>query len=606
MKDRYAILLVRVSTLSQDYKPQIEDLERYAKSMGYNKFHVIETKESGLVDLDKKIGANQLFHFVKDNPQYKVVFATEISRLGRRQSILHQIKEWFIKNQIQFYAKDTGYSLLDENGKTSVGGELMFSLYGLFAENEIKQRKERFTRAKKSLMEMGYSISGKTLFGYEKVKTENNKSTLILHKVNSEIVRKIYNWYINGINIHERSVSIKRISIECIKNGFPKYTHSKRNVNKLLKEEAYTGHKITNNKRKNPNYNDDIDKKEEKYIITNNSIKYPKIIDEETFNQVQRRLKENNSKVEKSSIHTTILSKLIVCNKCQNHFNADYRNIEGRNVSSYRCSSRSRTTPCGNKHSISMKMIDSSIWSLIKSDMPALSKLISNINPDEGYVLLKSQKDKLEERIKEIDDEVSSLKIKFKRFGMMKNIQSIEILDTIEDRMLKLDKERGLLDNEISKILVSLSVKNMDMESEIKRIKENLHSIEKSKDLLKKYVNLFIYKIEIILHNSRFSIFKVKFKYFTNTVRSIDKKGNVVLSELKLNTFLILDKTITQDIKLFKSVYSIVLIGKDEIMLADLQNVKKRKFLNILLGEIDKPIYKSYFKSIEPVNLGIY
>ena len=41
---------------------------------------------------------------------------------------------------------------------------------------------------------------------------------------------------------------IKKITLECIKRGFPKYTHSKRNINKLLKEEGYVGEKTTNNK----------------------------------------------------------------------------------------------------------------------------------------------------------------------------------------------------------------------------------------------------------------------------------------------------------------------------------------------------------------------
>ena len=43
----------------------------------------------------------------------------------------------------------------------------MFTLYGMFAENEVKQRVERFTRKKRELMEAGMSISGKLLFGYK-------------------------------------------------------------------------------------------------------------------------------------------------------------------------------------------------------------------------------------------------------------------------------------------------------------------------------------------------------------------------------------------------------------------------------------------------------
>jgi hypothetical protein len=178
---------------------------------------------------------------------------------------------------------------------------MMFSLYGLFAENEIQQKKDRFRRAKKSLMEQGLSISGKKLFGYKSVSTENGRTTLIVHEEHSKVVRTIFNWYINGFEIYDKNVSLKKITLECIKSGFPKYTHSKRNVNKLLKEEGYTGLKITNNKRKNPNYKDEEDNTEEPYIVSNNTIRYPVIIDSETFKIVQNRLKDNNSKADKSS-----------------------------------------------------------------------------------------------------------------------------------------------------------------------------------------------------------------------------------------------------------------------------------------------------------------
>ena len=373
MENKCAILLVRVSTYIQDYEPQIDDLRKYAKSKGYTKTHIIETKESGLVDLDKKVGTNKLFSFIQEHPEYNVVFSTEISRLGRRQSVLHQIKEWFVKNRIQLYVKDIGYSLLDETGKVSIGGDMMFSMYGFFAEAEIQQKKDRFRRAKQSLMEMGYSISGKTLFGYERINVEGGRTTLKEHSENAQIVRTIFNWYNNGIDVYEKNVSIKRIALECQKLSFPKYTHSKRNVNKLLKEEGYTGEKITNNKRKNPSYQEDGT--DEKYFITNNKIKYPIIIDKETFNLTQKRLSGNNSRIDKSHKNITLLSKLIKCEKCESHYSGNYRIVDERIRNSYRCNSRSKSNPCENKQSISMSMLDSAVWGLIKSDLSTLSKV---------------------------------------------------------------------------------------------------------------------------------------------------------------------------------------------------------------------------------------
>ena len=179
--EQFAILLVRVSTFQQDYQPQISDLKQFAKGKGYNHFHIIETKESGLGDLNEKIGANELLNIIKQNEQYKTVFMTELSRLGRTESVLHQIKDWFIDNKIQLYLKDTDYTLFDSKGKVSSAGSIMFTLYGFFAESEVKQKKERFIRARRKLMEEGKSISGKTLFGYLRKKEVGEKSYFILY-----------------------------------------------------------------------------------------------------------------------------------------------------------------------------------------------------------------------------------------------------------------------------------------------------------------------------------------------------------------------------------------------------------------------------------------
>ena len=384
-----AVILVRVSTIVQDYVPQVEDLIDYAQKLGYTKFYKIETKESGLADLNDKEGLEKLKSFIQDNKDYRTIFATELSRIGRRQSILHQIKEWLIVNKIQLFLKDTGYSLFDSSGNISAAGEIMFTLYGYFAESEVKAKKDRFQRAKKHLMKLGLSISGKTLFGYKKQTSEKQKSTLLLDERNSDVVKQIFNWYLNGYE-NKESPSIRDISLKCLKENFPKYTHSKRNVNKLLKEEGYTGFKVTNNKRKNPNYVEFTN--EEKYIITQNEIKYPEIIDRELYDAVQTKLKSNNTTADKANKHTTLLSRMVVCPNCGNYYTGDYRTVKNIVKNSLRCGGRSKTVPCINKQVISMSMLDSAIWSLIKTDLSLLSETINKLNPDCKYPLFQTVK----------------------------------------------------------------------------------------------------------------------------------------------------------------------------------------------------------------------
>jgi hypothetical protein len=464
----------------------------------------------------------------------------------------------------------------------TIAGDMMFSLYGLFAESEIKQKKDRFRRSKQSLMELGYSIPGKLLFGYKRVKGEGDKNTYIIDPVNSKVVRTIFNWYINGIDKSEKNVSIRRISIESVKRGFPKYTHSKRNVNKLLKEEGYTGEKTTNNKRKNINYEEGGS--EEQYFVTNNKIKYPIIIDRETFDLAQRCLVEKNSKVDKSTKNVTLLSQLIKCEKCDSHYSGNYRVVNGYDRSSYRCSSRSGMNFCKNTKSIGMTLMDNVIWSLIKTDFYLLSKVISNYNPNNEVEPLKNSLKLLDEKISDIDREVTSLSESLKGFKNFKNISGVEFINTISTKLHKLDKERTRLENQKSKDELSLMAKEIDFSNLFNSVKPNLDIIENSKELLKRYLNLFISKINIILQDTRFTIIEVNFNlysYHPISEQIVPKElygGSRLVTELKSKTWVILDKINTQKIKTFKTTEGLKLTdNKKGIILTDSQSTRKKK-----------------------------
>jgi DNA invertase Pin-like site-specific DNA recombinase len=581
VKGKCAILLVRVSTEIQNYEPQLHDLEQYAKKKGYSKLKRIETKESGLADSSNKVGLHSLYKFITENPEYNTVFATELSRLARRQSILHEIKEWLIKNNVQLYLKDTGYSLFDESGKVSAAGEVMFTLYGYFAESEIKQKKERFIRSKRLLMEMGLSISGKTLFGYERISTPDKKTTLRPHPENAAIVKSIFRWYVYGIENMSKHPSIKSIALECIKRNYPSYTHSKRNVNKLLKEEGYTGQKITNNKRKNPNYQDE--NRDEKYIITQNKIKYPPIIDTALFDKAQVKLRENNSKADKSSKNTTILSGLIICPMCGNHLNGDYRKKEGLISHSYRCSGRAKAKPCDFKQTIGMAMMDSVVWSFIKTDLKALSEGINENSPDADLAGIRNQKKHINGRIKEISKEVDELKAGLKNSITSRNFDLSDIVATFQSRIVKLDNEKGRLENELGKLEMKEEIKSSKLKNVEDVVMSNLPTIELSKELLKFYVNYFIDHILILFHDKNFTIIGLRFKSPV-TEQFIYNPNNSHKTSDEL-THLIIDKRTTLNIKAFVSYYGCKHVKEDVFVI----NSKKISIKD-LYSEMDKPL----------------
>jgi DNA invertase Pin-like site-specific DNA recombinase len=569
-----AVILVRVSTVIQDYLPQVEDLIDYAKKLGYTKFHKIETKESGLADLNDKEGLEKLKSFIRDNKDYKTIFATELSRIGRRQSILHHIKEWLFANKIQLYLKDTGYTLFDSSGNISAAGEIMFTLYGFFAESEVKTKKDRFQRAKKHLMKMGLSISGKTLFGYKKQTSEKQKSTLILDEKNSDVVKQIFNWYLNGYD-NKENPSIRDISLKCLKENFPIYTHSKRNVNKLLKEQGYTGFKVTNNKRKNSNYVEFTN--EEKYIITQNEIKYPEIIDRELYDAVQTKLKSNNTTADKANKHVTLLSRMVVCPNCGNYYTADYRTVKNIVKNSLRCGGRSKTVPCMNKQVISMSMLDSAIWSLIKTDLSLLSETINKLNPDENIEILKKNKLSFKNKLNSIESEVIQLENVLITSMGNRNINLSNLISTFESRIKKLSKDKRILQKELVNVENQFIISEKKLLNIEEIIVKNIDSIENNPTLLRRYISYFINRIEILSHDKKFTVLKITFKACGKEKRIVDFKGRLeyVDPDYGIFTHIILDKRKTLDIKAVKITKSNLIIENNEIKFSQMIPIEK-------------------------------
>lgn len=510
MKKNHAILLVRVSTLVQDFEAQIYDLKQYGKSLGYTDFHVVQTKETAFADLSHKVGTNDMFKYIEENPEYDTVILTEISRLARRQSILHQIKEHCVNRKIQILIKDMDFKLFDHDGKVNQQSEMIFTLFGMFAESEVKQKVERFSRKRKELMQMGISISGKLLFGYDRVEIENQKNTLVINDEQATIVRTIFNWYLNGLN-NIKNPSIRLISIECVKLGYHKYTHSKRNVNKLLKEQAYTGGKTTNNKRKNPKFGIVINEPE--YLVSSTQIKYPVIIETELFNKVQAKLKSNITQGDKETKHISILAKLLICPSCGRSLQANYRVREGLNKNSYRCTSRSDTVSCASQgKSLSMNLVDSAVWESVKKDLPALSQKINESNPDEYIVELESHLVNVIQREKEIQKSIEENLAILKSVGKLTSGGVLSLIEETGKKIGKLESELSTIEQEKSRIeshKLFIHDKQSDVESVINN---NLQTIESSKELLKKYINYFIDRINIVEHNLRYTILELIIK----------------------------------------------------------------------------------------------
>jgi DNA invertase Pin-like site-specific DNA recombinase len=550
MSEKQAIILIRVSTQFQDFSSQRLDLEKFAQQKGYSNFIVIEAKESGLADFSQREGLKKLYELIDSNPKIDAVFATEMSRLSRKESILHEIKDYFIRKKIQFYLKDSDYCLLDEKTRKPKHDGILFTLYGYFAESEAAIKKDRFARAKKALLENGFSIGGPTLFGFDKIKEEGSKSRLKVNEDQAKQIQTIFNWYLNGIDEVTKNPSIKRISQECIFQGFHEYTHSKRNVNKLLKEEGYLGEKITHNKRKNPEakFKEGVNP----YVVTENKIRYPtQIIPREIFESVQAKLKSNVSEADKTQ-HSTILAKLIKCPKCGNHLSGNYRTSSKLIRHTYRCTGRSKTIGCDSNLSISMSLLDSAVWSVIKSDYELLKRTISENNPDEKL-------ERIEMALIGIDSKIKTLKASQEEIeeSMMRAFRKKRksLYAQLEEEGDKLEVELKSWESTYKNHLLEKETLINSKEDTMTLLENTIEKIEESQDLLKKFINLFVSNIEILHHNQRFTVISIEFKKTSELIAVRDNNGKIMRYDSEIDFFVgvVLDKRLTLNIKAIKS-----------------------------------------------------
>ena len=531
----------RASTSVQSQTAQVRDLKDFAQKLGFDEIKPFFTTESGFLEFDDKQGWNLVTDFFESHPDYKVLICPELNRLSRRENILHIIKDYLIANKIQLIIKDINFFLYNEWGVIPKGNDIIFALYASLADSEMRQKKERFSRSLKDNRQMGYSIGGKELFGYERYyvpKDGKNRSRYRILEKEAEEIRTIYRWYAFGIDGNPKPSTILSITQECIERGFSKYLHSKRNVNKCLKEQAYCGQKETHNRVKNPEYWNYRKHDAPKYIPGQSYIcTYPPIFtgdDAALFDVVQQKLRQNNTRysksgdnlLDKSSKHTNILGKLLKCPECGTFLVAEYRtrihkdrpHLGKRPAYTYRCNySRSVIHVCPFRRLLSMVALDSVVWAYCKK--AAFQVVTSESNQD------------VNERVAEIDAKIANLTEKIQDYDIDARIKSEDAILRTKTRVLRepsqIDavlKEYEEKVSEIEKELDKFKRRKLELEQEKEDIKnsvtflDNIHqeqNISSSKKLLYKYIHKVVDYIEIAGWGRPYIILKVHFKRST-------------------------------------------------------------------------------------------
>ena len=121
------VIFSRVSTLTQDYQRQTDELLEYADKMGYSVEKVFEEKISGAKKNEERKILMAMMSYIKSN-QIEKVLTWELSRIGRDSLQVLQVIEMLNDSKISLYIKNYNLETLNPNGTINPLSQFMVQI----------------------------------------------------------------------------------------------------------------------------------------------------------------------------------------------------------------------------------------------------------------------------------------------------------------------------------------------------------------------------------------------------------------------------------------------------------------------------------------------
>jgi DNA invertase Pin-like site-specific DNA recombinase len=418
------VLLVRVSTIYQDYTAQTEELIAFVKSDGYlyNQMQIIQDKESATkLSDEERQGLTKMYEGI-ENPDNKIeaVYVWELSRLSRKPETLYKVRNYLIDRKIDLRTKHENFKLLDSNKNLDTNSNVLLGLYISMCENETATRIERSKRGKIQRAKDGKYIGGFIKYGYS---YDKKTKEYIIKESEAEIIRLVYSLYETGK--YGYSTLVKELN----ERG---YNININNLHRILTSIEYIG-------GIRDGY---IENKGDKTIHRYNRY-YPPIISKEQYEKCRVIGTNNNTNIDKSKT-IYYASKLIKCADCGGYL------IANKEVVQYRCPSKHSPfikKKCCGGCGININVIDSLLWHLTKQK-------------EALFIVNQSEK-----KIIEYQSIISDLKVKI-------NVIDSRYYTFKEEKIKQLRKQIpiGVMNDSQLEILAKKSIGDKEKELEIEKV----------------------------------------------------------------------------------------------------------------------------------------
>lgn len=414
------ILLVRVSTLKQDFDEQEKELYQLAINDGYSDENIIAIceKESGIkLSEEDRHGLNRMKDEISKG-DISCVYAWEISRIARKKKIIFSIVDYLVANGIQLVVKEPYLKLLNPDGSINDGAETILTLFSQLAESEMRNKQARWKRTRIANSKAGIWNGGSSVrYGY--TIDENNR--FIIDEEQTSIVKLVYELYTSTL------LGQTHLQKELAKRGI---NLSQDRIRRILSFEGYTGVVVNS-----PYY----EKKDGKFVKkSGHDLQYPAIISRDVFLKAQKKKEAANNEAHKGKNYY-FARGIMKCPVC-GHSYMGYKHSALYICVAYKHDNKD-IEKCHNNVSININVLDTLLWDAASSEY--ISERAKNSADSKAEY--KKQIKACQEIADATDNKISKAKMKKKRLAL---IFADGDLDEEEYQIRK-----SAVDNEISEIL---------------------------------------------------------------------------------------------------------------------------------------------------------
>ncbi|MGN1352282.1 MAG: DUF4368 domain-containing protein [Clostridia bacterium] len=435
-----------------------------------------------------------------ESGKLKTIIVKDHSRLGRNRLVVGQLlEEDFVRLNIRYIA-------IMDNIDSSKGLNDFLPIQDWFNEMHAKNTSQKVRAVLKNKGESGISLANNVPYGYKK--DTNDKTKWLVDETSAEIVKEIFNLFIQGhgtfeiarilrerkiLTPSEYNASISKNSNT--NNQEYQYKWCGTTVAGILDRQEYIGDTV-NFKCTTRSYKDKTRvklPKEDRKIFKNT---HEPIIDEYTWN-IAKQLRNNRKKPTRSG-KKSIFSGLIFCNDCgkKMYFQSPVKDL--KNKDHYRCSSYKHDTSLCTSHYIS----DNALQSIVLEN---IQRVISYMKDYEDLFIQEQLARSTQDELKQISKNKKELEKAKNRVIEIDNLFMHIYEDNVsgkitDDRFRNLsfnyDKEQQELKTKIEQL--SKDIENTEKkDTDITQFISNVKKYTEITELSPKILNELIEKIVI-------------------------------------------------------------------------------------------------------------